>query len=102
MTAVLCHICSLERTMERMLVFVDEDGESLFNAAAEALPRKGDMVSYSMEARDREKWNDDAWEERQAITGKEWIVDKVQHEFRKFRIDSPEAHVIFVYLVPNA
>jgi hypothetical protein len=87
--------------MERMLMFVDADGNSLFNAAAEALPRKGDVVVYSMEARDREKWNDEAWDERQAITGKEWRVESVQHEFRRLRIDSPEVHVIFVHLTPK-
>lgn len=84
----------------KLVQFVDMEGEGIFSAGVEMLPRPGDVVCYSMEARDQEKWAPEAWAENKAISGKEWRVERVSHEFRRFRVDSPNAHVIFVHVTP--
>ena len=87
---------------EVMLHFVSEDGtEPLFSAAATFVPRAGDTVTYSMEARDREEWNDDAWNDKKAVSGKEWTVVRAHHDLRKFSVHTPESQVIYVYVRPN-
>ena len=83
--------------MEKLLNFVDTDGNSLFSAPAEMLPRAGDVVNFSHEARDGEKWNAQAWEESLDMSGKEWTVQSVCHDFRRMSIDSI-AHVVIVIL----
>ena len=87
--------------MEKLLTFVDADGDNLFSAPAEVLPRAGDVVNFLHEARDGEKWNTEAWEESLDMSGKEWTVQRVYHDFRRMSIDRT-AHVVFVVLTPNA
>jgi hypothetical protein len=89
-----------EETMEKLLTFVDADGDNLFSAPAEVLPRAGDIVNFSHEARDGEKWNTGAWEGSLDMSGKEWTVQRVCHDFRRMSIDRT-AHVVFVVLTPN-
>ena len=86
--------------MEKLLTFVDAEGDTLFSAPAELLPRAGDVVIFSMEARDGEKWNTEAWEDNLNMSGKEWKVASVWHEFRCMSIDRT-VHVVFVELTPN-
>ena len=89
-----------EGKMEKLLTFVDADGDNLFSAPAEVLPRAGDVVNFLHEARDGEKWNTEAWEESLDMSGKEWTVQRVYHDFRRMSIDRT-AHVVFVVLTPN-
>lgn len=85
-----------------LLTFVSEDGtEPLFSAAASYVPRAGDTVTYSMEAADRAEWNDEAWNDKKAVSGKEWTVVRVHHDFRKFSVRRPESQVLYVYVRPN-
>ena len=87
---------------EVLLTFVSEDGtEPLFSAAASYVPRVGDTVTYSMEATDRAEWNDEAWGDKKAVSGKEWTVVRVYHDFRKFSVRTPESQVLYVYVRPN-
>ena len=86
--------------MEKLLTFVDADGENLFSAPAEVLPRAGETVKFSHEARDGEKWDTAALEESLGMSGKEWTVQSVWHDFRRMSIDRT-AHVVFVVLTPN-
>jgi hypothetical protein len=86
--------------MENVLTFVDADGVNLFSARSGVLPRAGDVVSFSHEARDGEKWSAEAWEESLGMSGSEWTVRRVGHEFRRMNIDRA-AHVVFVMLTPN-
>lgn len=86
-----------------MLVVVSEDGaESLFSTAAQHVPRVGETITYSMEARvsERQDWNESAWEERMAVSGKEWEVTRVHHDFRRLSLRSSEAQVLFVHVRP--
>jgi hypothetical protein len=87
--------------MEKLLTFVDADDNNLFSAPAEVLPRVGDVVSFTHEAWDGEKWNTEAWESSLDMSGKEWTVKRVCHDFRRMSIDRT-AHVVFVVLTPNA
>jgi len=86
--------------MEKMLTFVDAEGKNIFSAPAEVLPRVGDVVSFTHEAEDGEKWNTEAWESSLDMSGKEWMVQRVCHDFRRMSIDRT-AHVVFVVLTPN-
>jgi hypothetical protein len=86
--------------MEKLLTFVDVEGNLLFSAPAEMLPRPGDAVNFSHSAEDREKWNTEAWGKSLDMDGKEWTVQRVRHIFRRMsRYNS--AHGIFVVLTPN-
>ena len=87
--------------MEKLLNFVDVEGDSLFSAPTTVLPRAGDVVNFSHEAMDGDKWNTQAWEEDLDMDGKEWIVVRVCHDFRRMSINSM-AHVVIVVLAPNA
>jgi len=85
-----------------LLTFIsDDDDEQLFSAAASYVPRVGDTVTYSMEATDRAKWSADAWADKEAVSGKDWTVVRVHHDFRKFSVMTPESQVMFVYVKPN-
>jgi hypothetical protein len=85
--------------MSTLLTFIDADGNNLFSAPAESLPRAGDKVNFSHEANDSEKWNTEAWEQSLDTSGQEWTVQSVWHDFRRMSIDRT-AHVIFVVLTP--
>ena len=89
-----------EGKMDKLLHFIDSDDNSLFSAPSDAMPRAGDAVRYSMEARDGEKWNADAWEGSLELSGKEWTVERVCHDFRRMSVDST-AHVVMLVLKPN-
>lgn len=70
-----------------LLTFVGEDGdEPIFSAASTYVPRAGDTVTYSMEADDRDDWNEEAWNEKHAVSGKEWTVVRVHHDFRRMSV----------------
>jgi hypothetical protein len=87
-----------------LLSFVSEDGtEPLFSAAATYVPRAGDTVTYSMEAPadERQAWNDEVWNDKKAVSGKEWTVVRVHHDFRKFSVRTAEHQVLYVYVRPN-
>lgn len=87
-----------------LLTFVSEDGtEPLFSAAACYVPRAGDTVTYSMEApaSERQDWNEEAWNDKKSVSGKEWTVVRVHHDFRKFSVRTPEKQVLYVYVRPN-
>ena len=86
--------------MEKLISFVDAGGDSLFSATVEAIPRPGDVVRYSMEAADRGKWNDGSWRDYAELSGSEWIVSSVHHDFRRMSIEHT-AHVVFVVVTPN-
>lgn len=87
--------------LQVLLGFVNENGEPLFSAGAGFVPRAGDTVCYSMEALDRDEWNDEAWADKHAISGKEWTVLRVHHDFRRMSVNRPEAQVLYVYVTPN-
>lgn len=91
--------------MERVVLinFVSEDGtEPLFSTGATYIPRAGDTVTYSMEAYDMSEWSDDAWNNKKAVSGKEWVVVRVHHDFRKFTVLTPESQALYVYVRPAA
>lgn len=85
----------------QMVVFVNVQGDPLFTTGVLAIPRVGDIVSYSLEASDRLAWNPEALEHLDKISGKEWKVVKRHHIFRRMDRRTTEKQVLYVYLEEN-
>ncbi|WOB06547.1 hypothetical protein [Piscinibacter gummiphilus] len=61
-------------------------GGSLFSAEMEAVPRVGEFISYSHEAHDPEKWNEDSLSHSRQLNGWRWRVVEVHHSTRRMSV----------------
>lgn len=81
---------------------VGDDDASLFTAHLKAVPRVGELVSYSFEPHDREKWNQDSLDagDRAGKLVNRWKVVEVAHLIRRLSVMSEPSQVICVMLEP--
>lgn len=77
------------------------NGDPLFVALVDTVPRVGETVSLEFVPGDRPEWNQEALDHGDKIHNWDWVVRSVYHSFRKSSVGEPPRHSIFIDVGPR-